>query len=155
MKFLSHLGNTSSNVRKNSSFPITRQHISRVACLAPVPTQRRRLSASRLWLLPVFPTPKLRFKRSLIMWSGKKEVRFFFWVRKKILGGKLRIDWFIVLFLAPTFADQEMLPQTAAFVLETFRWRPVSAGGMLVVIIQIFQGSRSWYIYTRFSRICS
>ena len=23
-----------------------------------------------------------------------------------------------------------MLPQTAAFVLETFRWRPVSAGGM-------------------------
>jgi cytochrome P450 len=30
---------------------------------------------------------------------------------------------------APTFADQEMLPQTTAFVLETFRWRPVSAGG--------------------------
>ncbi|KAF8797498.1 cytochrome P450 [Phlegmacium glaucopus] len=30
---------------------------------------------------------------------------------------------------APTIADQEMLPQTAAFVLETFRWRPVSAGG--------------------------
>jgi len=30
---------------------------------------------------------------------------------------------------APTFADQEMLPQTSAFVMETFRWRPVSAGG--------------------------
>jgi len=23
-----------------------------------------------------------------------------------------------------------MLPQTAAFILETFRWRPVTAGGM-------------------------
>lgn len=30
---------------------------------------------------------------------------------------------------APTFSDQHMLPQTTAFVLETFRWRPVSAGG--------------------------
>ncbi|KAF9560649.1 cytochrome P450 [Agrocybe pediades] len=30
---------------------------------------------------------------------------------------------------APTFADQDLLPQTMAFVLETFRWRPVSAGG--------------------------
>ncbi|KAF9527924.1 cytochrome P450 [Crepidotus variabilis] len=30
---------------------------------------------------------------------------------------------------APTMADQDMLPQTMAWVLETFRWRPVSAGG--------------------------
>ncbi|PFH44843.1 hypothetical protein AMATHDRAFT_72169 [Amanita thiersii Skay4041] len=30
---------------------------------------------------------------------------------------------------APTSADMDMLPQTHAFVLETFRWRPVSAGG--------------------------
>lgn len=30
---------------------------------------------------------------------------------------------------APTMADEEMLPQTKAFVLETLRWRPVSAGG--------------------------
>ncbi|KAF8148666.1 cytochrome P450 [Crassisporium funariophilum] len=30
---------------------------------------------------------------------------------------------------APTHADQDMLPQTMAFVQETFRWRPVSAGG--------------------------
>ncbi|KAF8956228.1 cytochrome P450 [Flammula alnicola] len=30
---------------------------------------------------------------------------------------------------APTLADQDVLPQTMAFVLETFRWRPVSAGG--------------------------
>jgi len=30
---------------------------------------------------------------------------------------------------APTFADQDMLPQTMAWVLETFRWRPVTAGG--------------------------
>ncbi|EPQ50746.1 cytochrome P450 [Gloeophyllum trabeum ATCC 11539] len=29
----------------------------------------------------------------------------------------------------PTFGDMDMLPQTMAFVLETFRWRPVSAGG--------------------------
>ncbi|KAH6903412.1 cytochrome P450 [Coprinopsis sp. MPI-PUGE-AT-0042] len=29
----------------------------------------------------------------------------------------------------PTLADQNTLPQTMAFVLETFRWRPVSAGG--------------------------
>ncbi|PPQ96503.1 hypothetical protein CVT26_010438 [Gymnopilus dilepis] len=29
----------------------------------------------------------------------------------------------------PTLEDQDKLPQTMAFVLETFRWRPVSAGG--------------------------
>lgn len=29
----------------------------------------------------------------------------------------------------PTLADQPLLPLTHAFVLETFRWRPVSAGG--------------------------
>jgi hypothetical protein len=40
------------------------------------------------------------------------------------------------LFLAPTFAYQDMLPQTTAFVLETFRWRPVSAGGMCIQYAQ-------------------
>ncbi len=30
---------------------------------------------------------------------------------------------------APTLMDQGRLPQTMAWVLETFRWRPVSAGG--------------------------
>lgn len=30
---------------------------------------------------------------------------------------------------APTFDDQDSLPQTMAFVLETMRWRPVTAGG--------------------------
>jgi cytochrome P450 len=30
---------------------------------------------------------------------------------------------------APTLADQALLPQTMAFVWESFRWRPVSAGG--------------------------
>jgi cytochrome P450 len=34
--------------------------------------------------------------------------------------------------LAPTLADQEMLPQTTAFVLESFRWRPVTAGGTYI-----------------------
>ncbi|KAF5389652.1 hypothetical protein D9757_004118 [Collybiopsis confluens] len=29
----------------------------------------------------------------------------------------------------PTFADQSALPQTMAFVLESFRWRPVTSGG--------------------------
>ncbi|KAG1817859.1 cytochrome P450 [Suillus variegatus] len=29
----------------------------------------------------------------------------------------------------PTFADQEMLPQVTAFMLESLRWRPVSLGG--------------------------
>lgn len=29
----------------------------------------------------------------------------------------------------PTFADKEVLPQTMAFVHESFRWRPVTAGG--------------------------
>jgi len=29
----------------------------------------------------------------------------------------------------PQMSDQDNLPQTMAFVLETFRWRPVSAGG--------------------------
>jgi len=29
----------------------------------------------------------------------------------------------------PTFADQEMLPQVTAFLLESLRWRPVSFGG--------------------------
>ncbi|KAG1798560.1 cytochrome P450 [Suillus plorans] len=29
----------------------------------------------------------------------------------------------------PTFDDQEMLPQVTAFMLESFRWRPVTLGG--------------------------
>jgi cytochrome P450 len=29
----------------------------------------------------------------------------------------------------PTLMDQDNLPQTMAWVLETFRWRPVTAGG--------------------------
>lgn len=32
---------------------------------------------------------------------------------------------------APILADQENLPQTMAFILETYRWRPVSAGGAI------------------------
>jgi len=31
---------------------------------------------------------------------------------------------------APTFGDESMLPQTHAFMLETYRWRPVSVGGV-------------------------
>ena len=30
----------------------------------------------------------------------------------------------------PTLMDQDRLPQTMAWVLETFRWRPVTAGGL-------------------------
>ncbi|KAL1738116.1 cytochrome P450, partial [Schizophyllum fasciatum] len=30
---------------------------------------------------------------------------------------------------APTYADKDALPQTMAFVLESFRWRPVTAAG--------------------------
>ncbi|KAG1841634.1 cytochrome P450 [Suillus tomentosus] len=30
----------------------------------------------------------------------------------------------------PTFADQEMLPQVTAFMLESLRWRPVTLGGI-------------------------
>jgi cytochrome P450 len=30
----------------------------------------------------------------------------------------------------PTLMDQDQLPQTMAWVLETFRWRPVTAGGL-------------------------
>ena len=47
-------------------------------------------------------------------------------------------------FLAPTLADQEMLPQTTAFVLETFRWRPVSAGGMCIECRSV-RSSWNWY----------
>ncbi|KZP13150.1 cytochrome P450 [Athelia psychrophila] len=31
---------------------------------------------------------------------------------------------------APTFADEDSLPQLKAFVMETFRWRPVSVAGV-------------------------
>jgi hypothetical protein len=37
----------------------------------------------------------------------------------------------VVVLSAPTFADQDNLPQTMAFILETYRWRPVSAGGAI------------------------
>ena len=33
------------------------------------------------------------------------------------------------IWLVPTFGDQNILNQVTAFVLETYRWRPVSAGG--------------------------
>ena len=32
--------------------------------------------------------------------------------------------------IAPMPSDMELLPRTHAYVLETFRWRPVTAGGM-------------------------
>ena len=32
--------------------------------------------------------------------------------------------------IAPIAADMELLPRTYAYVLETFRWRPATAGGM-------------------------
>ncbi|EGN97648.1 hypothetical protein SERLA73DRAFT_184436 [Serpula lacrymans var. lacrymans S7.3] len=31
---------------------------------------------------------------------------------------------------APTFSDEEMLPQLQAFILESFRWRPIVGGGL-------------------------
>ena len=31
----------------------------------------------------------------------------------------------------PTLMDEDELPQTMAWVLETFRWRPVTAGGLI------------------------
>ncbi|KIM72011.1 hypothetical protein PILCRDRAFT_830018 [Piloderma croceum F 1598] len=31
---------------------------------------------------------------------------------------------------APTLSDENMLPQTQAFVLETYRWKPVVVGGI-------------------------
>lgn len=37
---------------------------------------------------------------------------------EKVLAGK-----------APTFADEGVLPQLKAFVLETYRWRPVTVSG--------------------------
>ena len=40
-----------------------------------------------------------------------------------------KVDMCVFPFLAPTFADEDELPQLNAFVLETFRWRPVTAGG--------------------------
>ncbi|KAG2085777.1 cytochrome P450 [Suillus discolor] len=36
----------------------------------------------------------------------------------------------------PTFADQEMLPQVTAFMLESLRWRPVSLGGIAHCVIK-------------------
>ena len=33
------------------------------------------------------------------------------------------------IWLVPSFGDQNILNQVTAFVLETYRWRPVSAGG--------------------------
>jgi hypothetical protein len=72
---------------------------------------------------------------------------------KKIIVFEGPADLFII-FLAPTFADQEMLPQTAAFVMETFRWRPVSAGGMCAFPISEKLTGIDFDIYL-ISRICS
>jgi hypothetical protein len=41
----------------------------------------------------------------------------------------MAIVYYFVL-LAPSTADMNVPPQTYAYVMETFRWRPVTAGGM-------------------------
>ena len=46
----------------------------------------------------------------------------------KVSTAYVSLDY-LTCFAAPTLADQNMLPQTNAFMLETYRWRPVSAGG--------------------------
>jgi len=40
------------------------------------------------------------------------------------------LDLVIAAGKAPAFDDESMLPQTHAFMLETYRWRPVSVGGV-------------------------
>lgn len=35
-----------------------------------------------------------------------------------------------VLPVVPTFEDESMLPEVTAFILESYRWRPVTPGGM-------------------------
>jgi len=37
------------------------------------------------------------------------------------------------LILAPTFGDWSMLPQTQAFIFESYRWRPVNVGGAWMI----------------------
>jgi cytochrome P450 len=45
---------------------------------------------------------------------------------------------------APTFADENDLPQLRAFILETFRWNPVvGGGGVLLALSPLFLMSNS------------
>ena len=78
-----------------------------------------------------FPKAQAKVQEELDNVIGKERGEFLECEKKGIfLRGSC--GFIIIIFLAPTVADQEMLPQTAAFVLETFRWRPVSAGGMSI-----------------------
>ena len=58
-------------------------------------------------------------------------------------GWSFRLFSFFVdlksVLLAPTFGDESMLPQTQAFILETYRWRPVVAGGICAWFLLFFQ----------------
>ena len=93
-----------------------------------------------------FPKAQSKVQEELENVIGRERCEFFFFCEESVEHSIL------MLFLAPICADQEMLPQTAAFVLETFRWRPVSAGGMLYI-----QGSKFIGLIFMFwlFRICS
>lgn len=121
-RFHNRLGSISLNDRQNLNYPTTKPLISLEACseLALIP--RRQPSALLLWPLPVTQKPRNGFTKNSTELLEKKDVRF--------VNSSSATDLIPPgPRSAPTLADQNTLPQTMAFVLETFRWRPVSAGG--------------------------
>ena len=85
-------------------------------------------SASSSSLQRVFPRRKPRCRKSWISLLGKIEVCV--WTGSSVgLGFCVALRAFPLRYPVPSFGDQHTLPQVTAFVLETYRWRPVSAGG--------------------------
>ena len=117
-RFPNRSESTCSSVRRNSSSRTTRLRTSQEACLVPdqiPPPPRLAFATSPLHAI------QRHTRRSRRNWTQSLEISEV----SVVLLSSASIDC----PLAPTFADQNDLPQTMAFVLETFRWRPVSAGG--------------------------
>lgn len=71
----------------------------------------------------VFPDAQARVQDELDLVVGLEK-------RMSLLNLKSYISFISLCITAPVISDENALPQTKAFILETYRWRPVNVGGV-------------------------
>lgn len=117
---------TSSRNRRPLASRTTRRRTLLDPCSVRAATQGQVRSAWGFWRPHVIQRRREEFKRSLMRSLGGSVVSH---VDPRRNTTHMRLFF----LLAPTFADEDELPQLNAFVLETFRWRPVTAGGQFLL----------------------
>lgn len=74
-----------------------------------------------------YPETQRKVQEELDAVIGNERGTFILTIFSSIYGTEI-----LTYLPAPIPTDADSLPQTMAFVLETFRWRPVTAGGTLI-----------------------